>query len=102
MKQRDTSLVSALRATLAALDNAEAAPTADAAPGSLAIEQSPVGVGAREVARHELSDDEVERLIRAEIDERRMAADVYESAGEPERARQLRHEAAALAAVVQL
>ena len=100
MKQRDTALVSALRATLAALDNAGAVPTDDV--GSLALELSPVGVGARELARRELSDDEVERLVRTEIDERRTAAQIYESAGESERAGQLHHEADALAAVAQI
>jgi hypothetical protein len=99
MKQRDTALVSALRATLAALDNAEAVPTDDV--GSLALEQTPVGVGAREMSRRELSDDDAERLVRAEIDERRTAAKVYGSAGESERARQLHHQADALAAMTQ-
>jgi uncharacterized protein YqeY len=99
LTQRDAALVSALRATLAALDNAGAVPAGDVPVGSLAIELTPVGVGACEVARRELSDEDVERIVRAEIEERRTAAEVYERAGEQERASQLRHEAGALASV---
>jgi hypothetical protein len=54
------------------------------------------------MARRDLSDEDVERLVRAEIDERRRAARVYEQAGEHERARRLRHEADTLAAVAGL
>jgi uncharacterized protein YqeY len=98
LKQRDPVRVSVLRATLAALDNAEAPPAAEHRPASLALELTPVGAGAAEVPRRDLSDDDVERLVRAEIDERRSAADVYERSGRHERARRLRSEAAALAA----
>jgi uncharacterized protein YqeY len=97
MKERDLALVSALRATLAALDNAEALPAEE--HGSLALEQTPVGVGAREAARQELSGADEERLVRAEIDERRTAAQIYEQGGQPERALRLRQEVDALAAV---
>ena len=100
MKQRDLALVSALRATLAALDNAEAPPAED--HGSLALEATPVGVGAREVARSELTEEDQERLVRAEIQERRTAAEIYEQGGQPERAQRLRAEADALAAVAAL
>jgi uncharacterized protein len=102
LKQRDAGLVAALRATLAALDNAEAVRTQEHDHGSLALEETPVGLGVREVARRNLSDEEVERLVRAEIDERQTAARVYEQVGEHERARQLRHDADTLAAVAGL
>jgi uncharacterized protein len=102
VKQRDAALVSALRATLAALDNAEAVPPPDGDQGSLALELTPVGVGAREMARRELTDEDVERLVRAEIDERRPAADLYERSGRPDRAQRLCHEADARAAVTGL
>ena len=102
LKQRDAPLVSALRATLAALDNAEAVPTGDHDPGSLALEATPVGVGTREVPRRDLSDEQVAQLVRAEIDERRAAARLYARAGEHERARRLGSEADALAAVAGL
>ncbi len=102
LKERDRDLVSALRSTLAALDNAEAVPVEEAGTGSLALEHTPVGVGAREVARRELSDADVRRLVRAEIDDRRAAARVYERAGHPERAQRLDTEADRLAAVAGL
>jgi hypothetical protein len=46
MSARDKAAVSALRSALAALDNAEAVPVDGSAARGLAIEQSPVGVGA--------------------------------------------------------
>jgi uncharacterized protein YqeY len=95
VKRRDTELVALLRATLGALENAEAVPGGE--PGGLAIEASPVGVGAREVARRELSDDDVARLVAGEIAERREAAAVYAAAGRHEDAGRLRREADLLA-----
>jgi uncharacterized protein len=100
LKRRDAGLVAALRATLAAVDNAEAVPAQGS--GSLALEETPVGVGVREVARRELSEEEIERLVRAEIAERRAAALVYEDGGHGERAQQLRDEADQLAAIAGL
>ena len=102
LKQRDAPLAAVLRATLAALDNAEAVPIQDHDHGSLALEQTPIGVGAREATRRELSDEDVERLVRAEMEERQSAARVYERAGEHERARRLRHEVDWLTAVTGL
>jgi uncharacterized protein YqeY len=100
LKRRDADLVAALRATLAAVDNAEAVPSQE--PGSLALEETPVGVGAPDVARRELSDDEVERLVRGEIEERRAAAQVYEQAGRDDHAQRLRDEAHRLADIAGL
>jgi uncharacterized protein len=102
MRQRDTALVALLRQTLAALDNAEAVPDAGSDPGSLALEATPVGVGAREVARRELSDDDAARVVRAEIGERKEAAAVYERASRTEDARRLREQADALAGIAGL
>jgi uncharacterized protein YqeY len=94
MKARDRVAVTALRATLAAIDNAEA--TAPAQGRSLAIEQSPVGVGVAEAERRVLTEAQVERIVRAEIAEREAAAREYENAGHPDRAEQLRTEIAVL------
>jgi uncharacterized protein YqeY len=102
LKERDAVRVSVLRTTLAALDNAEAVPVPEPAGESRSPEVSPVGVGARDVARRDLSDEEVERLVRAEISERRHAAEVYEQAGEHDHALRLRQEAGTLAAVAGL
>ena len=93
MKQRDRSTVAVLRSALAALDNAEAVPAQEHGHESLAIEATPVGVGVREVARRDLSDDDLVRLLHAEIGERRDAARMYEQVGQHERARELDQEA---------
>jgi uncharacterized protein YqeY len=99
MKSRDRAATAALRATLAAIDNAEAVAPAAEAPGtSLAIEHIAVGVGAPEVARRALTEVEVEDIVRAEVVERETAADEYEQSGYADRAEQLRNEARALAA----
>ncbi len=102
LKQRDPVRAAVLRSTLAALDNAEAVPVPEHAAGSLAWEATPAGVGAREVARRDLSDDDVERLVRAEISERQNAARVYDQAGRHGHADRLRHEADTLAALAGL
>ncbi|HEX9998969.1 MAG TPA: hypothetical protein VGB74_00825 [Actinoplanes sp.] len=97
MKARDRAAVAALRATIAAIDNAEAiVPADDGTRPSLAIEQLPIGVGATEVARRVLTKSDVERIVRAEIAERESAADQYEQAGRLDRADQLRAEVRAL------
>jgi hypothetical protein len=100
MKARDRTAVSALRSTLSAIDNAEAVERPAGADRGLSIEQSAVGVGAMEVARRDLSDDDVERIVRAEIAERESAATGYAASGRVERAETLRAEAALLTALL--
>lgn len=96
-KERDVARVSALRSALSAIDNAE---TPDAveidAPESEAIAGGVVGLGAAEVARRELSDDEIRDLVRTQVDERLAAAEQVSSGGHTERAAALRAEAAVL------
>ena len=55
------------------------------------------GLGATEVARRELSDEQIRRLVQSEIDERRSAADDFIAGGHSERAAALRAEATVLA-----
>lgn len=101
MKARDKPAVTALRSALAAIGNAAAvAPTApvETQPGAFA--QAAVGLGVTEVARRDQDEAEVERIVRAEIAERRDAADEYDRLGRPEEAEQKRAEAEALAAHV--
>ena len=98
MKSRDRVATAALRAALAAIDNAEAVQAEEGMAGSLAIEQLPVGAGATEVARRVLTAEDVERIVRDEVAEREAAARDYERAGHPDRAERLRDEAGALAA----
>jgi uncharacterized protein YqeY len=101
MKARDRAAVAALRSALAAIDNAEAVapepepePVGDDSP----IAKARVGLGAGEAARHELTDDDVAAIVRAEVAERLTSADEYDDHGRDERADRLRAEAAVLQA----
>ncbi|MFE8947882.1 hypothetical protein [Streptomyces sp. NPDC007856] len=96
MRDRDKVAVSALRSTLAAVDNAEAVPVGSAELRGLAIELAPVGVGATEAARRELTEQHVTDIVRAEADERLTLAAQFTAPGQAARAAQLRAEAAVL------
>ncbi|MFC9328439.1 hypothetical protein [Kitasatospora sp. NPDC057015] len=96
MRARDKVAVSALRATLAALDNAEAVPVDAAALRGVALERSPVGAGATEAARRELSERGVVDIVRAEVAERLEVAVQLTAPAHADRAARLRAEAAVL------
>jgi uncharacterized protein YqeY len=96
MRARDEAAVSALRTTLAALDNAEAVPVDEAGLRGLAVEQSPAGAGATEGARRELSEHQVADIVRAEATERLAAAAQLASPTQADRVARLRAEAAVL------
>jgi uncharacterized protein YqeY len=96
MRARDKVAMSALRATLAALDNAEAVPVGEAGLRGSALEQSPVGAGATDVARRELSERSVVDVVRAEAAERLEVAAQLTAPAHADRAAQLRAEAAVL------
>ena len=97
-KNRNSTHVSALRSALSAIDNAETPDEVQLdAPTSGPIANAVVGLGAAEVARRELSDDQVRDLVRAEIDERLTAARQFAAAGHAQRACALRAEAEVLA-----
>jgi len=95
LKNRDRATASTLRATLAAIENAEAVDAGSARAG--AIESSPVGLGVAEAARRDLTEADVAAIVRAEIDERRHAAAVYDRSGHADRAAGLRTAADMLA-----
>ncbi|MFI1352408.1 hypothetical protein ACH4TV_02270 [Streptomyces sp. NPDC020898] len=96
MRARDKAAVSALRATLGALDNAEAVPVGEAELRGVALEQSPVGAGATEAVRRELSERNVVDVVRAEAAERLEAAAQLTTPAHADRAARLREEAAVL------
>lgn len=98
MRGRDPVAVTALRSALAAIDNAEAVQPAADRNDPLAIELTPLGVGAAEVERRVLTEEQVERIVHTEIAERESAAQDYDRADHPDRAHRLRGEAAVLAA----
>ena len=95
MKARDRGAVSVLRATLAAIDNAEAVdPAEDVRAG--AVEQSAVGLGAAEAERRLLTERDIERIVRAECADLESAAHTYATAGRLDRADELRTATAVL------
>ncbi len=102
MLAQDRIAVSALRSALAALANAEAVrtdPDADTpnAPTHPRLAGTTAGVGATDVERRVLDDDEQRRIVQAEIDERLAAASQSDMGGRPDRGVQLRAEAEVLA-----
>ena len=89
LKARDRTAISALRAALGALGNAEAADPAAAPPmESGVIAGGVAGLGAGEVARRELSDAEQRDLLCAEVTKWRAVAEQFERAGRPDDAQQ--------------
>lgn len=96
-KDRDAVRTSALRSALATIDNAETPDGGELdAPSSGTIAGGVVGLGAAEVARRRLTDEQIRELIRAEVDERLTAADEFTTGGHVQRARSLHDEAAVL------
>ncbi|UXX97500.1 hypothetical protein N7U49_03005 [Streptomyces sp. AD2-2] len=93
MRARDKAAVSALRTALAALDNAEAVSLEEFEPRGTALEQSPMGAGATDVARRELSEHRVVEMVRAEAAERLDAAARLTAPAHAHRAARLRAEA---------
>lgn len=98
MRAGDDVAVAVLRTTLGVVDNAGAI---DVRQPATAIEASPYGAGATEMPRQEIADDDVRRLVRAEIAEREAAAATYTAAGHPERAQRLLAEAEVLRSVLE-
>lgn len=102
MKERDTVAASALRSALSAIANAEAVslPAASSGPPARpAAQSSPhfagalAGLGAAEVSRREVTDDQAAAIAAAEAADRRAAARDYQAAGHADR---LRREARAI------
>ncbi|TQF04320.1 hypothetical protein E6W39_21435 [Kitasatospora acidiphila] len=98
MRGRDRATVGVLRVALGVLENAEAVERDADADRNLAIGQIPIGAGAAEAERRELTEAQEVELLAAEVAEREAAAEQYERAGQPTRAEQLRAEALVLAA----
>ncbi|WP_234391152.1 GatB/YqeY domain-containing protein [Nocardia suismassiliense] len=95
MKSRDRQAIAALRSTLGAIDNAEAVDVGEHRAG--AVEGSAVGLGVAEVARRELTEADIEQIVRAEIAERHTVAEEYDGVGRAEQAEELRVQAKVLA-----
>lgn len=97
MRAKDASAVSLWRETLSALDHAGAVPVTQAPPSQPGpIAGSVHGLGAGEVARRELTPDDVEQVLLRELAERRDAAAQLHGLGRMDEAARLRAQAAAL------
>lgn len=98
LKRRDQSAIRAVRSALSAIANAEAVdagavPTQPPPAADPAVAGTVAGVGAAEVARRDLSDDDLKSIVTGEISDRRAAAETYEESGRTEPADRLRQEA---------
>ena len=90
LRARRSFAVAVLRETLAAIDNAEAAELAAAPPVEHGVIAGGVGgLGAGEVARKQLTPEDVSKLIAREFDERRAAQAQYRALGRTEEAETL-------------
>jgi uncharacterized protein YqeY len=95
LRSRDAVAAGALRAALSAIDNAEAVP---AEPDGW-LPPAGIGVGSTEVARRELTEDDMVRIVRAEVADRHAAAAQYERLGQLDAAARMRAGADLLAAM---
>ncbi|WP_018636132.1 hypothetical protein [Parafrankia elaeagni] len=105
MKARNRDAVTALRTTIAALDNAEAVevevPGQEQPPASGRIAGGREGLGVTEADRRELSAGTVHSILRAQLSERVAEADRYDALGQAAAGDRLRREADALRKYVQ-
>jgi len=95
MKAREPDTVAALRTAIAAIDNAEAvpAPATSQATNSTHFAGARAGVGAGEVARRELSDDQQRAILREQVTGYLTEADRYATLGQRAAADRLRAQA---------
>jgi uncharacterized protein len=89
LKAKDAVGTAAFRSALAAIANAEAVESLDEGHPAL-------GIGAREMPRRRLTEDQMEEIVRREVADLEAAAADYESRGRGDDARRLRDESAAL------
>ncbi|AGC44994.1 hypothetical protein MYSTI_03688 [Myxococcus stipitatus DSM 14675] len=88
MRTRDTQATAALRATMAAIDNAEAADLSVAPAAVLGVVAgSAGGLGSGEVARLALTPEAVQAVVDRELQERRDAVALYTQLGKTDEAR---------------
>ncbi len=91
MRARDRQTAGAMRSVLAALENAEAVPTAHAAPAAASEHYAGAadGVGAGEAERRVLTVDDERVIVEREIAELRSSAEVFAAVGEHQRSSEL-------------
>lgn len=83
IRRRDRVATSTYRTAMGAIDNAGAVPIAGH-PAAGAVESASVGVGAAEVPRTVLTEEQLAGVVRAEIEELRTAAEALAGPGSDE------------------
>lgn len=99
LKAGDRVAVTALRSSLAAIDNAEAVLVdrpLDGVTGNEHVAGAAAGLGAAEAERRHLTEAEVRSIVENEARERSAAAEEYERLGRTDLAERLRAEAEVL------
>lgn len=96
MHDRDQSATRAIRRLMGAISNAEAVPQPADVPPQVVNPGAPVVAARSDVARAELSAEDLSHLVAAEIEDLASAIAEYESHGLTDRAAELRHEKAVL------
>ena len=89
LRARDKTAMAALRSAIAAIDNAESVPVDDHRAGAIELAGT---LGAAEVPRKVLTEDDIRMVVHGEIADRRAAALHYEAAGRIADAQRLRQE----------
>lgn len=102
LRAKDAEAVAVLRATLAAIDNAEAVDPNAPAPGGghQHFAGSTAGLAATEAGRRHLTAAEIEGILRREIDDLCAAAAGYDRAGRQDQGQRLRAQADLLAGLL--
>jgi len=105
MRARDSVAVAVLRSVLGEVGNAEAVPVDERSVPRVPVDGSLIagsvsGAGAGDVARRELTDDDVAAIVRAEAADRRRSAEEYRSFGRDAEATSLDAEASVLDALL--
>lgn len=85
MRARDRVAVSALRSALARVANAEAVPV-DTMPRAGAAQDAPIGAGAADAPRRELSEIDVRKVVEADVAEHERSAQHLLDVGRPDEA----------------
>ena len=90
LRARDKTAMAALRSAIAAIDNAESVPVGDHRAGAIELAGT---LGAAEVPRKILSEEDIRMIVQCEVSDRRAAAQQYQAAGRLDQAEKLRKEA---------
>lgn len=99
IKSRDRVAVAALRSALARVANAEAVHV-DSVPRAGALHDAPVGAGAADAPRRELTEADVLAVVEAEVAEYERSARHLADAGRPEDAARVTAEANVLRGIL--